>query len=451
MISELCSTFVHVHANKVDDEISRWLAFIVTYLGIDRVTLFQISAKHGAGVLTHTWAATKSLSLDKGSVADLREGVFELPWTVEKMLRDEPVVFSSIDELPANATADREFFEEHGAKSNVTIPLSVGGEIIGAVAFSSVQSEIRWSPELIGRLQMVAHVFACALSRKRADIEQKNVIERYQTLFEAASDAIFVISGYGIVECNVHCVAMFGCQNKADLISRGPWELSPPQQVDGDSSEDKIKRLLDVAQSGTPQKFYWRCRRYDESLFDAEVSLNAFNVSGEILLLAIVRDVSEHKQLEEILKESNERLEAERSLLAEKNTALRTILAQFEQQRIEYEEAACSSLEHVFAPLLKKLRACDGHLNNRDLTELEDAFESIVGKGVNKFKENFATLSPRETEISKLIVQGLGSKEISEALNISLQTVHKHREIIRRKLKIQNLEINLPTYLRGKL
>jgi PAS domain S-box-containing protein len=450
MISELCSAFVNVPAHEVDDEINRSLAFIVTYLGIDRGTLFQISADHISGQLTHTWAATKSLSLDKRSVADLREGVFTLPWTVEKMLRGEPVVFSSVSELPEDATTDKRFFEEYGTKSNVTFPLSVGGEVTGAVAFSAVRSEIDWSDDLIVRLQMVAHVFASALARKRADIQLKNAVDRYQTLFESANDAIIVLSGYAIVECNKHCIAMFGCRNKADLVSFDPWELSPPQQADGEQSEEKIKRLFDLARIGTPQKFYWQCRRKDESLFDAEISLNSFTVSEEILLLAIVRDITGHKQAEEKLKESNERLRAERVLLAEKNTALRAILDQLEQQRSEFREEVCSNLEHLLAPLIKKLRTCDGHLNKRELAELEDAFESIVGKGVNTFKENFAKLSPRETEICEFIVRGLSSKEISETLNVAPQTIHKHREIIRRKLKIQNLEINLPTYLRSK-
>jgi PAS domain S-box-containing protein len=450
MISELCSAFVNVSAHEVDGEINRSLAFIVTYLGIDRGTLFQISADHTSGQLTHTWAATKSLSLDKGSVADLREGVFTLPWTVEKMLQGIPVVFSSVSELPEVAAADKHFFEEHGTKSNVTFPLSVAGEVTGAVAFSAIRSEIHWSDDLIVRLQMVAHVFASALARKRADIEIKNAVDRYQTLFEAATDAIFILSGYGIVECNEHCIAMFGFRDKADFIRYDPWEFSPPKQADGEESEDKIRRLFDLAQHGAPQKFFWKCQRKDESLFDAEVSLNAFTVSGEILLLAIVRDITGYMQAEEILRKSNEQLQAERVLLAEKNAALRAILGQLDQQRVEFREEACSNLVHIFAPSLKKLRTSDGHLNKRELAELEDAFESIVGKGVNTFKENFAKLSPRETEICEFIVKGLSSKEISEALNVAPQTVHKHREIIRRKLKIQNLEINLPTYLRSK-
>ncbi len=451
MISELCSAFVNVSADEVDTEINRWLAFIVTYLGVDRGTLFQISDDPSSNLLTHTWAASKSLSLHNGSIGRLNDAASVLPWAVEKMLRREPVIFSSVDELPEDASTDRQFFEENGTKSVVTFPLSVGGEVIGAVAFSAVRAEAHWSDELIRRLQLVAHVFANAIARKRADIKYRNSTERYQTLFESANDAIFIIKGDMILDCNERCTLLFSCKDKTEFIGHRPWEFAPFQQLDGENSVERTKRLLDLARNDIPQKFFWKYRRNDESLFDAEVSLNAFRVSKDVLLLAIVRDITVHLKAEEILQETNERLQSERALLGEKNAALRTILSQLEEHRVEFEEKVCSSLEHMFAPYLKKLRLENGRLNNRELTELEDAFESIVGKGVNTFKENYAKLSPRETEICELIAKGLSSKEISEALNVAPQTVHKHRELIRRKLGIQNLEINLPTYLRSKL
>lgn len=450
MISELCSAFVNVPADEVDAEIDRWLAFVVTTLGIDRGTLFQISEDNSTGILTHTWAARKSLSLDRSTIAELREGNFVLPWSVEKMLRGEHVMFSSMNELPQNAVADREFYESNGTKSNVTIPLVVGGALVGAIAFSSVQSETVWSDDLIQRLQLVAHVFANALARKIADIELKGAFVRYQTLFESANDAIFVMSNGKIAECNGHCVALFNCASKADIVGHEPGEFAPPLQADGEDSLDKNNRLVELAKSGVPQQFYWKCRRKDGSIFDAEISLNCFKASGELLLLAIVRDVTLHIVAKEILKEANDRLQSEREMLGEKNAALRAILSEIEQQRIEYEEKVCASLKNIFAPSLKKLRATDGKLNNKDLMKLEDAFESLVGQGVNTFKENYAKLSPRETEVCELIAQGRSSKEISDLLNVAPQTIHKHREIIRRKLKIQNLEINLPTYLRNK-
>jgi PAS domain S-box-containing protein len=450
MISELCSAFVNVPAGEVDMEIDRWLAFIVKYLGVDRGTLFQISDDHTSSLLTHTWAANKSLALNKGVVADLSEAIAALPWAVEKLLRREPVVFSSVEDLPEEASFDRQYFETQGTRSLVTMPLAVAGKVIGAVAFSATLREIHWSEELIRRLQMVAHVFASAISRKRSDIEHKYAIDRYQTLFETASDGILVLGQERIADCNGRSIAMFGCRLKSELIDQTLWQFSPPFQADGRPSHDRMKRLLELAAHGIPQKFFWQYRRMDESLFEAEVALSALRVSREILVLAIVRDITVHVETENSLKETNERLQAERALLGEKNAALRAILTQLEQQRIEFEERVCSSLEHMFAPYLQKLRSGNGRLNNRELAELEDAFESIVGKGVNTFKENYAKLSPREAEICELIAKGLSSKEISEALNVAPQTVHKHRETIRRKLRIQNLEINLSTYLRNK-
>jgi|GEM_PF-5011259 len=450
MISELCSAFVSVAADKVDDEINRWLAFVITTLGVDRCTLFQITEDDSTGVLTHTWAARKSLALEPSAIAELREGVYVLPWSVEQLLRGDHIVFSSMNELPPSATEDREFFESSGTKSNVTLPMSVGGSLIGAIAFSTVRLEIKWSEELIGRLRMVTHVFASALARKRADLELKSSYDRYQTLFESASDAIIVLKDNVIVECNGNSVAMFKCANKSEIIGHKPCELSTEKQVDGESSFEKMSRLADVALSGIPQQFYWKCQRKDESIFDAEISLNTFKVSGQSSLLAIVRDVTLHISAKEILKEANDRLHSEREMLAEKNAALRAVLSQIEQQRLEYEEKICASLKNMFAPTLKKLRTGDGKLSNKDITKLEDAFESLVGQGVSTFKENYAKLSPRETEVCRLIAEGRSSKEISETLNVAPQTIHKHREIIRRKLKIQNLEINLPTYLRNK-
>ena len=100
MIYELCSAFVNVSADEVDTEINRWLAFIVTYLGVDRGTLFQISDDPSSNLLTHTWAANKSLSLRNGSIGRLNDAASVLPWAVEKMLRREPVIFSSRRTVP---------------------------------------------------------------------------------------------------------------------------------------------------------------------------------------------------------------------------------------------------------------------------------------------------------------------------------------------------------------
>jgi DNA-binding CsgD family transcriptional regulator len=48
-----------------------------------------------------------------------------------------------------------------------------------------------------------------------------------------------------------------------------------------------------------------------------------------------------------------------------------------------------------------------------------------------------------------LIKKGMTSKEIAEALKLSALTVHKYRELIRKKLDLVNDETNLQTFLQS--
>ena len=71
----------------------------------------------------------------------------------------------------------------------------------------------------------------------------------------------------------------------------------------------------------------------------------------------------------------------------------------------------------------------------------EDYFEPRVTKYIlsdyKKVKENKGLLSDRETEILKLIIDGLTSKQMAEKLFISHHTVQKHRKNILQKLNVK--------------
>jgi len=67
------------------------------------------------------------------------------------------------------------------------------------------------------------------------------------------------------------------------------------------------------------------------------------------------------------------------------------------------------------------------HLSER----LEDGWESIR-KGLGK-----PVLTPRETEVLKLIAEGKANKEIADALYVSVHTVERHRANIMGKLNLK--------------
>ncbi len=60
------------------------------------------------------------------------------------------------------------------------------------------------------------------------------------------------------------------------------------------------------------------------------------------------------------------------------------------------------------------------------------------------------SLSATEIRVAILISSGLTSAEIAEQLYVSLHTVKTHRRNIRKKLNIQNRQVNLCTYLKSR-
>ena len=144
--------------------------------------------------------------------------------------------------------------------------------------------------------------------RKLAELILIESEERYRTLFEAANDAILLIQGDQIIDCNPKTLEIFGC-TKAQVMKEYPRKFSPEFQFDGQPSHDKAKEKMRLVLEGTPQFFEWRHRRHDGLPFDAEVSLNRVELSGKVFLQAIVRDVTKRKKAEEELQGERQKLQ----------------------------------------------------------------------------------------------------------------------------------------------
>jgi PAS domain S-box-containing protein len=131
--------------------------------------------------------------------------------------------------------------------------------------------------------------------------------EKFRTLFTTADDAIFLMAGAVFVDINPKCIEMFGLDDRSDMVGHTPIEYSPPRQPDGRDSGEKAIAYIAAALAGTPQRFYWKHVRKSGEPFDAEVSLNALTLDGELHLQAIVRDITARTTAEEALRESEER------------------------------------------------------------------------------------------------------------------------------------------------
>ncbi len=160
-------------------------------------------------------------------------------------------------------------------------------------------------------------------------------------------------------------------------------------------------------------------------------------------------DITKRKRAEDMLRQTTEQLEIEREALERKNIALREILGQIEAEKNTLKQQVTTNVEQAILPIIHRLKESANPSQTRNFGILEKDLKEIVSPFLDTIRSNYTRLSPRELEVCRLIKNGMTSKEIAEALNLSLMTVHKYRELIRKKLGLVNDGTNLQTYLRS--
>jgi PAS domain S-box-containing protein len=122
----------------------------------------------------------------------------------------------------------------------------------------------------------------------------------YRALFNNAAFGAFVLEGERIIEANRTSATMFGISGPNELIGMRLWDLSPPAQPDGGSSELICRERLRHAVESSAGSFDWTHRRLDTgAFFCAAVDVSSLDAGGKTLTLAVIHDVSERKLMDD--------------------------------------------------------------------------------------------------------------------------------------------------------
>ncbi len=165
LLAEISARFVNQPADRIDGEIESAERNICEMLDLDLAAIWQWSDEApGSFTLTHLYRVQESPQLPEKITQE------HFPWYMQKTLAGQIVGFSSLGELPAEAARDRESCRLFGVKSNLTLPLTVGGRLpIGILGLNTTRAERNWPDALLKRLQLIAQIFANALERKRME------------------------------------------------------------------------------------------------------------------------------------------------------------------------------------------------------------------------------------------------------------------------------------------
>lgn len=144
---------------------------------------------------------------------------------------------------------------------------------------------------------------------RRRRREGKQVLREFQAMVESANDAMLLMEGARIVECNSAALRMFGL-TRSELLGAHPADLSPEFQPDGQSSMALSTRNIERTLAGEVQRILWQHVRSGGERFMAEVALAPAMDAGPGTaprFVAVLRDVTETLRASEAMQASEQR------------------------------------------------------------------------------------------------------------------------------------------------
>jgi PAS domain S-box-containing protein len=181
------------------------------------------------------------------------------------------------------------------------------------------------------------------------------------------------------------------------------------------------------------------------------VSAEVITLEEEPCVLTVIRDITDVRITEKRLRETTNRLVEEHREVVRKNVALKEVLNHLEHDKTVFRHEVSANLENLLRPLIARLESAPGKLTADEIDRIRVGLQRILGEEIDDFQHNLAKLTPRELDVCELIKEGHTTKEIAEELHLSSETVHKHRQSIRKKLQIDRRGLSLASYLRTRL
>lgn len=232
--------------------------------------------------------------------------------------------------------------------------------------------------EIVGILGVAREI----TERKKSELRVRESEEKYRKLFDFSPEPIMVHQHDKFLFINAAGIKFLGAENEGMLIGKNVFDFLHP-----DYHQAVNERVVQL-QHGIEKlplisiKFI----RLDGAVIDAEVSTISFLHEGEIAAQVVLRDITERKKAEELLKESEDRYKS---------------IIEYSPNAIAVHSNGKLLFVNPAAVKLIGAKNADEVLNKPALDLIHPDYKEFAIKRIREILKNNAPLPPAEEKIVK--------------------------------------------------
>lgn len=293
MIATVSSRFLSLHPDQLGGAICEGLGNLCDFLQGEKAHLYIFKEDDSTTTEIAYHSDNKETTIGNpchpGSLSE------ECPWLFEKLQKNEAVVISSVDEIPASAVREREYFESQNLKSFLRIPVIYQGKLIGTLGIDTVQKAIRWTESMLSLLKIIGELLVGAHHRRVTD----GKLQKLSLAVEQSPSIVMVTNPEGCIEyVNPKFTEVTGYSSD-EVLGKNPSILKSGKVPDGD-----FKKLWQTVQAGREWQGEFVNRKKNGELYWERATISAIkNSEGKIThFLAVKEDITKSKWAEETIQ-----------------------------------------------------------------------------------------------------------------------------------------------------
>ncbi|MBN2110141.1 MAG: PAS domain-containing protein [Methanosarcinaceae archaeon] len=222
------------------------------------------------------------------------------PWLAERIHEGQIVSISELESLPGPASREKDIMKAIGVDSLIIVPIDVDEKIVGFIGIENHNIPGKYCNEWEQTLKILSELVGMTVQHKFF----LNDLSLFKNLIDKSNDLIFVIDSVKstIIDVNDTACRELGYTrdeflkmsgDQIEKIFGNPFWEKDIQEVCGNRYLDIDKTI--IAKEGTS--------------IPVEINVTFSDYENTCYALAIVRDVTKRREVEEILKKTQERVE----------------------------------------------------------------------------------------------------------------------------------------------